>query len=78
MKPGIGFFAVRGAVVLALVLALQGCAGHKAYQEGQALVGTGALEAGLAKMEEAIRLEPRNAEFRIGLATWRAMAINRL
>ena len=70
----------RAGLVLAAVLALAlgGCAGHQAYKEGQALLGQGRIDAGLAKLEEAIRLEPGNAEFRIGLALRRSTLLNRL
>jgi general secretion pathway protein D len=61
-----------------LALSLAGCAGMRAHREGAALMAEGKAEAGLAKLEEAVRLEPGNAEYRIGLATQRASAIQRL
>lgn len=63
--------------VLGLALLLAACAGNRSYREGQALWAEGQGEAALAKLEEAVRLEPRNAEFRIALASSRAALINR-
>ena len=64
--------------IVATVVALSGCAGMQAFNQGKALLGEGKTEEGLAKLEEAVRLEPRNAEYRIALATQRASLINRL
>lgn len=41
------------------------------------MLAEGKIEAGLAKLEEAVRLEPGNAEYRIAYATRRASIINR-
>ncbi|MDR1349983.1 MAG: secretin and TonB N-terminal domain-containing protein [Zoogloeaceae bacterium] len=49
-----------------------------AHREGQALMAEGQIEQGLAKLEEAVRLEPRNAEYRIALANHRLSIINRM
>ncbi|WAC71449.1 cohesin domain-containing protein [Roseateles sp. SL47] len=62
-------------MVLALLV---GCAGSKSFQEGTDLINAGQEEQGLAKLEEAVRAEPRNAEYRIALAVRRSSAINRL
>lgn len=66
------------AFATALLLAVTGCAAPKAYREGNALLAEGKTEQGLAKLEEAVRLEPRNAEYRIALASRRAAVVNRL
>ena len=63
----------RLAVLLAL-LALAGCAAQQAYQEGVALVQTGNYEAGLAKLEDALRQDPGNVEYRKDLARARERA----
>lgn len=42
------------------------------------MVSEGRLEEGLSKLEEAVQLDPRNAEYRIHLANSRYSAINRL
>lgn len=68
----------RWLAVVAAVVALSGCAGMQAFNQGKTLLGEGKTEEGLAKLEDAVRLEPKNAEYRIALATQRASFINRL
>jgi len=65
------------AALLVLVLLLSGCAAPQAYRDGNALLAAGKTTEGLAKLQEAVRLEPANAEYRIGLATQRASLVNR-
>ncbi len=64
------------SVLLAATLA--GCAATKTFREGNALIDQGNAEQGLAKIEEAVKLDPRNAEFRIALASRRATTVNGL
>ena len=71
----------RSSRLLVAVLAcawIVGCAGGRAFTEGTTLLSEGKSEEGLAKLEEAVRLEPRNAEYRIALASRRAAVVNRL
>lgn len=68
-------WAGAAPVLLALLL---GCAGSQPFREGNELINAGQEEQGLAKLEEAVRAEPRNAEYRIALAVRRSSAINRL
>jgi general secretion pathway protein D len=75
-RPRKEFFC-RYAVALAAVLMLSACAGIDAYQEGRALIAEGNVEQGLKQLEEAVRLDPKNAEYRITLANYRATLINR-
>lgn len=49
---------------LAAALLLAGCAGHQAYTDGKELLVQGKPEDGLAKFEEAARLDPRSTEYR--------------
>jgi general secretion pathway protein D len=63
-------------VVLAATLA--GCAATQTFREGNALIDQGNAEQGLAKIEDAVKLDPRNAEFRIALASRRATIVNGL
>ncbi len=58
------------------VLALSACAGPQTYNEGMALIDRGQIEQGLAKLEEAHRKEPGNAEYRIGLLSRKAAIVN--
>jgi general secretion pathway protein D len=55
---------VRLALAAALTLALSGCAGQMAYNDGQKLVAAEQVEAGLLKYREAIAAEPGNAQYR--------------
>jgi len=67
------------ALLASLVLA--GCAGREVFDEGRRLVETGELEQGLARVEEAARLDPGNPEYRSyyirqrDLAVYRALAL---
>ena len=76
MRPTSGVFRIFG-LLLALSL-LVGCAGRQAFRDGNDLLAEGKVEQGLAKLEEAVSLEPKNAEYRIALATRRSSAINKL
>ncbi|CAD5372845.1 Putative secretion system X protein GspD-like [Rubrivivax sp. A210] len=70
---------LRGLAGLLLGAALlAGCASQKLFDEGRAQLRSGQVDAGLAKLEEAVRLEPGNAEYRIALAVERASALQRL
>jgi general secretion pathway protein D len=64
--------------VLALAVLLSACAGPRAYQDGSALLDQGKFEQGLAKMEEAVRQDPTNAEYRMGLLNRKASIVNAL
>ena len=71
---------VRSAVCLCLLL-LAGCAGRNAFEEGRRLIEAGEVEPGLARVEQAARLEPHNPEYRgyyvrqRDLAVYRALAL---
>lgn len=64
-------------LLLAVMLVLTGCAGMQAYQEGNSLLNEGKSEQGLRKLEQAVQLEPSNAQYRITLANRRAGLISR-
>ena len=66
-----------GALFLGVAL-LAGCTGMTVFREGKALIASGNYDEGLGKLEEAVKLDPNNAEYRITLATRRAGIINRL
>jgi general secretion pathway protein D len=74
----VNVFSLKFGISIFILIALSGCAGTKEFKEGNALLAEGKTELGLAKLEEAVRLDPKNAEFRIALATRRASVINRL
>lgn len=62
----LGLRVVRAAGLTACTAVLLGCAAQNAYRSGNELMQQGNPAAGLAKLEEAARLEPRSAEYRIG------------
>ncbi|WP_082565501.1 secretin N-terminal domain-containing protein [Duganella sp. Root1480D1] len=65
------------AAFFAAVL-LAGCGAMQAYRDGNALLAEGKPAQGLARLAEAVKLSPKNAEYRIGLASQRAAATNGL
>ncbi|WP_184415295.1 secretin and TonB N-terminal domain-containing protein [Rhodocyclus tenuis] len=71
--------AVRQRCLLFLVMfsvaLLAGCGGMFAYREGVSLIEQNQPEAGLQKLEEAVRKEPRNAEYRLALTRQRAVQV---
>ncbi|WP_265284504.1 cohesin domain-containing protein [Verminephrobacter aporrectodeae] len=69
---------VQEVAALTLLVLLTACAGMQAFQEGNQLLLEGKTDQGLAKLEEAVKLAPKNAEYRIALATRRTSVINRL
>ena len=70
---------VCGAIAFGLCAVLAGCAaGTQAFREGNMLLAEGKTEEGMAKLGEAVRLDPKNAEYRIAVSVQRASIINRL
>jgi general secretion pathway protein D len=69
-----------GSTILcvAAVCVLSACAGADAYRQGQELLATGRVEQGLAKLDEASKAAPRNADFRMKLLTQRAAILGQL
>ncbi|SDA48927.1 general secretion pathway protein D [Janthinobacterium sp. 344] len=57
---------------------LAGCAGNQAYNDGQAMLGAGRTEQGLALLEQAAQAEPTNAKYRIAVTNGRMRALNKL
>lgn len=69
---------LRYATTVMAILMLAGCGGMMAYRDANSLFAEGKTELGMAKLEEAVRLEPKNAEYRIALSVRRTSIINRL
>jgi general secretion pathway protein D len=69
---------VLGAALGAALMLLVGCAGSATYREANTLLAEGKTDAGLEKLQEAVRLDPKNVEYRIALVTRRAAIVNRL
>jgi general secretion pathway protein D len=68
----------RSVAVLLVSLLLSACAGNQAFKEGNALLDAGQIEQGLARLEQASREEPHNAEYRIALLGRKLRLINAL
>lgn len=77
-RASLGVHFVRRWVFVVITLLLSACAAQQAYREGQLLLVEGKPEAGLAKLEEAVRLKPHSAEYRITLLSQRASLVNQL
>jgi len=69
----------RGPLLLACaVLSLTGCAGYQAFRDGQTKLADGQTEQGLAQLNQAMVLDPKNTEFRRAYYTQRESLINGL
>lgn len=64
-------------LVIASCILLSGCAGYMAFREANQLQAENKSIEALAKLEEAVRLNPKSAEFRIALATQRQSVVAR-
>jgi len=60
--------------VVAAALVLGGCAAQRLHRQGLDLVESGRYEEGIALLEEAVKVEPRDATYRFSLATTRDSA----
>ncbi|MGI4842754.1 MAG: secretin N-terminal domain-containing protein [Janthinobacterium lividum] len=67
---------VLGMALAALLIG--GCAGQRAYQEGNALVAQDQVAAGLAKYQEAVAADPGNPQYRTAWLRARDTAASRL
>ncbi len=61
---------------LSLTALLYGCAGSPSYKEGNALLDAGQIDQGLAKLEQAVRDDPHNAEYRMVLLNRKLKLVN--
>ena len=55
---------------------LGGCAAQQAYRDGQSLLAENRVVEGLAKLDEAAKLDPHAVEYRMQYLTQRAAAVN--
>ena len=60
-----------------VMLLLAGCAAQQVFREGESAVLDGDVDRGLAKFQEALRLEPLNSQFRAAYLRTREEAMNR-
>ena len=56
--------ALRAFLLLSAVLLLSGCAAERSFREARDLAAGGDVEASLAKFQDAVKLDPRNPEYR--------------
>lgn len=75
---GPGHRWVRVGWMVALPVFLSGCGGMWSFRQGNELIAEGKIDEGLAKLDEAVRLDPRNAEYRIAVGSRRAAIVNSL
>lgn len=68
----------RLGVVLLAVCVLAGCAAQRLQREGLALIESGQVERGLAKLAESSKADPSNAAYRASLARQREQAATKL
>ncbi|MBL8369083.1 MAG: secretin and TonB N-terminal domain-containing protein [Candidatus Accumulibacter sp.] len=61
---------------VAAALLLAGCAAQTAFTEGQELLAAEQVDAGLARIQDAIALEPSSAEYRIAYARAQERYVN--
>lgn len=66
-----------GLLVVALLVLLASCAAPRAFREGNDLIADGKPEAGLEKLEEASRMDPRNPEYRLAVLRQREVLVNK-
>lgn len=63
---------------LAAAALTSACAGSRLYHGGQNAIDKGDYEEGISKLEEAVRLDPRNIEYRVELKARREDAVVKL
>lgn len=68
----------KSLLLVALAMALNGCAGERLRQEGVDLMAAGRYEEGLAKLDEALDKAPSNADYRKELLLQRTVALEQL
>jgi len=64
-------------LILLLPLLLAACAAQQTFDEGRAQIESGDYDGGMAKIEEASRLDPGNAKYRQYLVRQREIALQR-
>ncbi|MFN3595339.1 MAG: tetratricopeptide repeat protein, partial [Thiobacillaceae bacterium] len=68
----------RGGVGLLALMLLAGCATNQAFREGERLIQAGRTEEGLKQLEQAVREQPNNVQYRTALVRTREAHIARL
>lgn len=76
LRPSSGAGRARLIVLVLVAAVASGCAAWNANRTGKQLLAEGNVDAGLAKLSEASRLEPTNAEYRQQYAVQREAAVS--
>ena len=69
---------IRALVLLVGVCLLASCAGNDAYRDARAMLANDQAGAALSKLEEATRLDPSSAEYRLEYLKTRQRLVNEL
>lgn len=78
-KPRLRASFARNSVLTALVTLIAfGCATDKTFREGERLIHEGKTEAGLQQLEQAVKEQPKNLEYRAALLRSREAHVSRL
>jgi general secretion pathway protein D len=78
MKTKCIFKRATSLLAAAVLLSLVGCAAERMSRDGRALLGQGNVEGGLDRMNEAVRMDPRDFALRTGLIEQRDKAVFQL
>ncbi|MCM2250778.1 MAG: cohesin domain-containing protein [Ramlibacter sp.] len=73
-----GVGVCRWLVFVLAASLLAACGAMQSFKQGNQYLEEGKVAEGLAKLEEAVRLDPKNLEYRMGLASRRAGVVNQL
>jgi general secretion pathway protein D len=68
----------KALIIATLALTLGGCASDRAFREGERLLAQGQTEAGLQQMQQALKEEPNNAQYRTAYIQAREAQLARL
>ncbi len=68
---------MKKLLLILAALALFGCAAHESLKRSEALIESGNEEAGLARLEEALKANPKDTELRNHYLRHRAVAVQR-
>ncbi|MHB1187814.1 secretin N-terminal domain-containing protein [Thiobacillus sp.] len=68
----------KALLIAALALTLAGCASDRAFREGERLLAQGQTEAGLHQLEQALKEEPGNVQYRTAYIQAREAQLARL
>ena len=68
----------KALIIVTLALTLAGCASDRAFREGERLLAQGQTEAGLRQLEQALKEEPNNVQFRTAYIQAREAQLVRL